>query len=81
MKISLELSLYPLDKNYGTTILDFIQRLKKYPQLELTTNTMSSQVFGEYDEIMPIIQREVKASFLEDKDMVVVMKMVNVDLN
>ncbi len=80
MKISIEISMYPLDKEYGTSILDFIHRLKKHPQITTKTNSMSTQVFGEYDEVFQILKQEIKTSFLEEKDILMVMKMANLNL-
>ena len=80
MKVSAEISMYPLNENYGTSILQFIQRLKAYPRLEVRTNTMSSQVFGEYDELMSVLTKEMKTSFEEKNDVVIVFKIANLDL-
>lgn len=80
MKASAELSMYPLDENYGNVILDFIHRLKAYEELEVKTNTMSTQVFGEYDFLMDTLKKEMKVSFENKEAIVVVMKLVNMDL-
>lgn len=80
MKASVEISMYPLNEEYGTTILEFIHRLKQYEHLKVHSNTMSSQVFGDYDEVMSALTREMKISFEEDKTTVIVMKVVNLDL-
>ena len=80
MQASIEISMYPLDENYGTPILDFIHRLKQYDSLLVKSNTMSTQVFGEYDELMGILQKEMKTSFENKETVVMVMKVVNADL-
>ena len=80
MKASLEISMYPLDQNYGNLILDFIHRLREYTTLEVTTNRMSTQVFGEYDEVMTAVTKEIKTSFEEDETVVMVMKMINLEV-
>ena len=80
MRASVEISMYPLTKEYGTPILQFIQRLKAYPELEVRVNTMSSQIFGEYDELMSILTKEMKTSFAEGLDTLMVMKVANLDL-
>jgi len=80
MKASVEISMYPLDAEYGTPILDFIQRLKQHSSLLVQSNTMSTQVFGEYDELMTILQQEMKTSFEQGEAVVMVMKVVNMDL-
>lgn len=80
MKASAELSMYPLDPDYGTPILKFIERLKGHPELTVRTNHMSTQVFGEYDQLMAAIACEMKTSFLEENTVVMVMKIANLDL-
>ncbi len=72
--------MYPLDTEYGTSILKFIQRLRQHEGLEVQTNTMSSQIFGDYDVVMAALTKEMKTSFEEDKAIVMVMKVVNLDL-
>ena len=81
MRASVEMSMYPLDAEYGTTILKFISRLRQYDRLVVQSNSMSTQVFGEYDEMMAILTKEMKRSFEEDKTVVLVMKVVNMDLS
>jgi len=72
--------MYPLNKSFKEPILDFIERLNAHPQLSVRTNTMSTQVFGEYDELMDIVAREMKASFEKNPSVVMVMKVINSDL-
>ncbi len=80
MRVSIEISKYPLDTNYGNAILDFIQRLNQFSNITVKTNSMSTQIFGEYDEIMQILQKEMKISFSRPETVVLVMKFVNEDL-
>lgn len=80
MQTSVEISLYPLRKDYGTTILQFIDRLKKRSQLEVHVNTMSTQVFGDYDEVMRVLTQEMKTVFEEESDKVFTVKILNTDL-
>lgn len=77
MNISLEISMYPLDESYGNLIIDFIERLKQYPEIKVESNRMSTQVFGPFDEVMNIVNKEMKVSFQEDKTIVTVLKVVN----
>jgi len=49
MKASIEISMYPLDKGYVKQILGFIEGLNQRTDVEVRTNTMSTQIFGEYD--------------------------------
>lgn len=50
MKISIEISLYPLaEEKFKTEIWAFIKRLRLVEGLNVVTNGMSTQVFGDYD--------------------------------
>ena len=80
MKISVEISMYPLNAEYGTPILAFIERLNREEGITARTNNMSTQVFGEYDTVMAALTREMKQSFSEEETVVMVMKVANLDL-
>jgi len=80
MKASIEISMYPLDKEYGHQILAFINELKKHPSLEVRTNTMSTQIFGNYDILMDLMKNEIKTAFKTTNTTVMVLKIVNEDL-
>lgn len=79
MKISIDISYYPLNEGYVVPILDFIARLNQYHQLVVETNGMSTQVFGEYDDVMKAVTAEIKKSF-ELPHSVFILKMVNAHL-
>jgi len=80
MKASVDISMYPLDKDYKTFILAYISELKKYDEIKVLSNTMSTQVFGEYDRLMEILAIENKKAMLKDSAMVIISKLVNADL-
>ena len=80
MKCSVEISMYPLDVNYIEPITFFIKRLKRQTFISLETNGMSTQVFGDYDNVMTAIQQEMKNSFLPQQKLVFNMKVVNTHL-
>lgn len=77
MKCSVEISMYPLNVNYIEAILLFIKNLKKYPFINVETNGMSTQLFGDYDNVMTAIQKEIKTSFLLEQNVVFTMKIIN----
>lgn len=81
MKISVEISKYPLDEQYLIPIKDFIDRLNQHPDIKVLTNTMSTQVFGEYDPLMAILNDEIKTSFEKFGKMIFVCKFINADLD
>lgn len=80
MKTSVEISYYPLDQEFVPPIREFIDRINKYDGLVAKTNGMSTQVFGEYDVLMPALVKEIRQSF-ENPHSVFVMKIINADLN
>ncbi len=79
MKVSLEISMYPLDQAYEQAILSFIGRLQTHDNLIVNVNSLSTHVFGEYDDLMAIITKEIKTSFAEGIPTVMVLKLVNLD--
>jgi uncharacterized protein YqgV (UPF0045/DUF77 family) len=63
MQLSVEISKYPLADDYIPAIKDFIERLQATEGLTLVCNTMSTQVFGDYDLVMATLSAEMKRSF------------------
>jgi uncharacterized protein YqgV (UPF0045/DUF77 family) len=59
-RISVEISLYPLTPDYKPPIRDFIARLKANSQLTVVSNTMSTQIQGDYDEVWDTLKREMR---------------------
>ncbi len=79
MKASLEISLYPLNEEYKPAIRDFIKRLDKHDKVDVFPNTMSTQVFGELDDIMPVLHEEIEKSWKEHGRSVFVCKFLKGD--
>tara|TARA_B100001059_G_C17822819_1_gene579388 strand:- start:1738 stop:1986 length:249 start_codon:yes stop_codon:yes gene_type:complete len=77
MIVAIDISLYPLDKNFIPPITDFIARLNGYPTLTVTTNSMSTQIKGEYDLVMDIINQEIKETFENHDKSVFTIKILN----
>ena len=63
MDIGIEISLYPLQADFGAVIHQFIERLNAEGRLRVVSNSMSTQVFGPYEEVMATVQRELGATF------------------
>ena len=72
--------MYPLHKNYKPLIIDFIKKLRSYPQIKITTNGMSTQLFGSYEAVMSILNTEIGIAFKDNKSIVFNIKIVNSDL-
>lgn len=79
MKISVEISYYPLNREFIPPIQNFIDRINTYPKLVVRTNTMSTQIFGEYRDVMDGLTNEIEKSF-DLPHSVFVMKIINADL-
>jgi uncharacterized protein YqgV (UPF0045/DUF77 family) len=75
-----EISMYPLHKNYKLLIIDFIKRLRSYPQIKIITNGMSTQLFGSYELLMNMLNTEMGMAFEDNKSIVFNIKIVNSDL-
>ena len=48
MKMTAELSVYPLREDFKTAVLGFIDGLLKGQDVVAVTNSMSTQISGEY---------------------------------
>ena len=77
MRVAVDISLYPLDQNFLPPIQDVIERLKTYTALEMIVNSMSTQIRGEYDEVMAALQQEIRVSFEQTPKAVFVIKILN----
>ncbi|MFC4220928.1 thiamine-binding protein [Flagellimonas marina] len=78
MKVSVELTLTPLQDNFEPPIIDFIKKLRA-SGLTVLENPMSTQVYGEYDIVMKLLQTEIKETFEKLDHVVLTMKMVKSD--
>ena len=63
MQATFELSLYPLVNGYKTEVLDFINELHQFQNIEVVTNGLSTQVFGDFDyiqtQVIPTLMKQV----------------------
>jgi uncharacterized protein YqgV (UPF0045/DUF77 family) len=76
MEIGVEISLYPLRNDYIAPIEDVIARLNADARLRIVTNSMSTQVFGDYEHVMQCLVRELRVSFEQHGIAVFVMKVL-----
>lgn len=79
MQVMVELSLYPLVNDYIPPIKDFIERLNGYANLTVTTCSTSTQVHGEYGEVMQILGAEMQRTHAEVGQAIFVAKFLNFD--
>lgn len=79
MTATAEISLYPLTENYAQIVTDYILEFKKYPELEVEVNGLSTQIFGAYDLVWKAIQEVTRVTF-EKHRAVLVMKVAGTEL-
>ncbi|WDE08275.1 hypothetical protein SG34_016745 [Thalassomonas viridans] len=80
MKISIEISLYPLaELKFKDEIWAFIKRLRGVDGLKVVTNGMSTQVFGDYDLAVNHVMAEIKQVHQSVDAAVFVCKFINGD--
>jgi uncharacterized protein YqgV (UPF0045/DUF77 family) len=80
MKLSVEISKYPLTSDYIEPIKGFIAELNQQPGLRVITNTMSTQLFGDYDVVMAALQHSFRWSFERYGKVIFVCKFIHGDL-
>ncbi|ARN74347.1 YkoF family thiamine/hydroxymethylpyrimidine-binding protein [Oceanicoccus sagamiensis] len=81
MKLSVEVSMYPLKDTYIPVIKGFIDRVNTHEGLKVITNTMSTQIFGDYDLVMDVMKEEMRRSYEEHGRAIFVCKFIDSDLS
>ena len=76
LEIGVEMSLYPLNADYIPPIQNFIDRLNAAGKFKIVTNSMSTQVFGSYDDVMGVLVKEMRETFMKNDKAVFVMKVL-----
>ena len=76
MDIGVEISLYPLQQEYLAPIRDFIRQLGADGRLRVVTNSMSTQLYGEYELVMQTLSRELLRALTGTHKTVVIMKII-----
>lgn len=77
MRVAVDISLYPLQEDLIPPIKDVIERLKSHEGLYVDTNAMSTQIRGEYGDVMAVLTSEFKTTFENLPKAVFVMKILN----
>ncbi len=78
MKISVELTLSPLQDDYEPEIIRFIKALRA-SGLTVLENPLSTQVYGEYDQVMDLLRQEMRISLEAVGQAVFLIKLVKSD--
>lgn len=77
MRVAVDISLYPLDENFIPPIKDVIRRLKRHESVEVATNSMSTQLSGEFDVVMDVLKTEIGKTFDDLPKAVFAIKILN----
>ncbi len=80
MKLTAELSLYPLQDEYIPVIDAIIAELNSHTELKVRTNAMSTQVSGDYSTVFCAIQAALAHSAERFGRQVLVCKFIAEDL-
>ncbi len=75
MQVSVELTLTPLQDNFEEHIIRFIKQLRA-SEFTILENPLSTQIYGEYDKVMPFLTKEIKKTFGDMDHVLVYIKMV-----
>lgn len=59
MIATIEISMYALSNNYEERIIAFIQRVKQNSAIRVEVNGLSTQLFGDYEVLMQLLQKEM----------------------
>lgn len=78
MKVSVDISLYPLNKEYSKPITEFIEELRN-SEFKVIENNLSTQIYGDYDKVMPFLNSKIKDVFFDDNLYVFVLKIIKGD--
>ena len=62
LKLTAEMSLYPLREDYIPVIKSFIETAAKKQDITLVSNAMSTQACGDWDSVMQLVNDCLKAS-------------------
>ena len=78
MQVSVELTLSPLQDDFEPSIIAFIKELRD-SGFTVLENPLSTQIYGDYDELMPFLQGAMKRALLNTEHGLFFMKIVKSD--
>ncbi|MCB1698609.1 MAG: thiamine-binding protein [Halioglobus sp.] len=76
MKLTAELSLYPVQEDYIAVIDAFIAGIRAQPDLQVVTNAMSTQICGDYARVFAVISDTLAATTRQFGKQVLVVKFI-----
>jgi uncharacterized protein YqgV (UPF0045/DUF77 family) len=81
MRITAELSLYPLQADFVGPITDFIHELRRQPGIEIVTNQLSTQLRGEFAAVTSAVNHCLARTMVASHPVVLVAKYLNADVD
>ena len=78
MQVSVELTLSPLQDDFEPPIIAFIKRLRS-SGFKVIENPLSTQIYGDYDQLMPFLQGAMKHALMDADRGLFFMKIVKSD--
>lgn len=79
MRISVELSFYPLREDFKPPVTDVIEKLKTFQGLEIYPNRMSTQIFGDFKPVTSALNQTMEWAFEQFGHTVFVAKIMHGD--
>jgi len=81
VKLTAEISLYPLQDDYIPVIQAFIAAAREHEKLTIVTNAMSTQICGDYDRVFALVSAALKDSYSQFGRQVLVCKFIPGELD
>lgn len=78
MNVSVDISMYPLHKDFEKPIIAFIKKLRD-SKFHTEENRLSTQIFGEYIEVMQFVNANIHEVLLQEENCVFALKIVTED--
>tara|TARA_Y100000768_G_C23741366_1_gene569548 strand:- start:392 stop:652 length:261 start_codon:yes stop_codon:yes gene_type:complete len=78
MKISVEITLIPIKKQYNSIIKNFIKKIRN-SNFKVIETPLSTQIYGDYDLLMKYLNKEIKNVFSDKDHVIVQLKLFNID--
>jgi uncharacterized protein YqgV (UPF0045/DUF77 family) len=76
MTITVEISYYPLDKEFENPIIEFIRSIESNGKVKTEPGHMSTLIGGEYTDVMAVLTENIKP-FMEKYPSVFALRMTN----
>jgi len=81
MRITVDISMYPLAEDYKPAIKKFIHTLRTFAGLQIVTNQLSTQVNGDFDDVNAALTQCMREVMQAPQKVVFVARYVNSDLD